>query len=77
MVSRGSLLHTYVFYLKRSLLFFQNRGLTRFFIKGILFLKYTQVQFETFEDSCSTFVYIPALMEKAGAIEFVIKHPQR
>jgi hypothetical protein len=33
------------------------------------------VKFETFEDSCSTFVYIPTLMEKAGTIEFIIKHP--
>jgi hypothetical protein len=34
-----------------------------------------EVQFETFKDSCSTFVYIPTLMEKAGIIEFIIKHP--
>jgi hypothetical protein len=34
-----------------------------------------EVEFETFRDSSSTFVYIPALMEKAGTIEFVIKHP--
>jgi hypothetical protein len=36
-----------------------------------------EVQFETFKDSCSTFVYIPALMERAGTIEFIIKHPHR
>jgi hypothetical protein len=34
-----------------------------------------EVQFETFKDGCSTFVYIPTLMEKAGTIEFIIKHP--
>jgi hypothetical protein len=35
-----------------------------------------EVEFETFRDGSSTFVYIPALMEKAGMIEFIIKHPQ-
>lgn len=34
-----------------------------------------EVPFETFKDNCSTFVYIPVLMEKAGPIEFIIKHP--
>jgi len=34
-----------------------------------------QVKFETFKDSCSTFVYIPIEMEKAGTIELTIKHP--
>jgi hypothetical protein len=33
-----------------------------------------EVQFETFKDDCSTFVYIPIMMEKAGTIELVIKH---
>jgi len=36
-----------------------------------------EVQFETFQDACSTFVYVPALMEKAGTVEFIIKHPHR
>jgi hypothetical protein len=33
-----------------------------------------EVQFETFIDDCSTFVYIPIMMKKAGTIELVIKH---
>jgi hypothetical protein len=33
-----------------------------------------ETQFETFKDHCSTYVYIPAIMEKAGIIEFTIKH---
>ena len=36
-----------------------------------------EVQFETFKDHCSIYVYIPAIMEKAGTIEFVIKHSHR
>jgi hypothetical protein len=34
-----------------------------------------EVPFETFKDSCSTFVYVPAIAERAGTIEFIIKHP--
>ena len=33
-----------------------------------------EVQFETFRGNCSTFVHIPITMEKAGTIEFAIKH---
>jgi hypothetical protein len=33
-----------------------------------------EVPFETFEDACSTFLYVPTLMEKAGTVEYVIKH---
>ncbi len=33
-----------------------------------------EIQFETFKDNCSTFVYIPTLLEKAGTLEFVVKH---
>jgi hypothetical protein len=36
-----------------------------------------EVGFETFRDSCSTFVYIPIVLEKAGTIEIVIKHPYK
>ena len=36
-----------------------------------------EVQFETFKDHCSTYVYIPTVMEKAGTIEFIIKHSLR
>jgi hypothetical protein len=36
-----------------------------------------EVGFETFRDSCSTFVYIPIIMEKAGTIELSIKHPHK
>ena len=32
------------------------------------------VPFETFTDRCSTFVYIPVVMEKAGIVEFTITH---
>jgi hypothetical protein len=35
-----------------------------------------EVQFETFKDSCSTFVFVPTVMENAGTIELTIKHPQ-
>jgi hypothetical protein len=34
-----------------------------------------EVPFETFKDSCSTFVYVPIVMEKAGTTELTIKHP--
>jgi hypothetical protein len=34
-----------------------------------------EVGFETFRDNCSAFVYIPIIMEKAGTIEVIIKHP--
>jgi len=33
------------------------------------------LEFETFEDRCSTFVYIPLKMERAGTIELTIRHP--
>ena len=33
-----------------------------------------EVQFETYKDHCSTYVYIPTVIEKAGLIEFSIKH---
>ena len=33
------------------------------------------IDFETFKDRCSTFVYIPLLMEKAGGCEVTIRHP--
>ena len=33
-----------------------------------------EVQYETFKDHCSTYVYIPVIMEGAGTIEFIIKH---
>jgi hypothetical protein len=32
-------------------------------------------EFRTFEDGCSSFVYIPIRMERAGTIELTIKHP--
>ena len=35
-----------------------------------------KMTFETFKDGCSTFVYIPLAMEKAGTVELTIKHPQ-
>jgi hypothetical protein len=44
-------------------------------IKGIT-TRGREVPFETFKDSCSTFVYIPVLMERAGTIEFIVKHSQ-
>ena len=34
-----------------------------------------EVGFETFRDNCSTFVYVPIIMKKAGIIEIVIRHP--
>jgi hypothetical protein len=34
-----------------------------------------EVPFETFEDRCSTFVYLPIVIEKAGTTELTIKHP--
>jgi len=36
-----------------------------------------EVKFESFEDTCSTFVYIPIVMKKAGTIELTIKHPSK
>jgi hypothetical protein len=36
-----------------------------------------ELQFETFKDDCSTFVYVPIVMEKAGTIEIIIKHPAK
>jgi hypothetical protein len=33
------------------------------------------IDFETFRDRCSTFVYIPVVMERAGVLEVTIKHP--
>jgi Zinc carboxypeptidase len=36
-----------------------------------------EVGSETFRDNCSTFVHIPIIMEKAGTIEIVIKHPAK
>jgi hypothetical protein len=36
-----------------------------------------EVDFEIFKDDCSTFVYIPLRMEKAGTIELTIKHPHK
>ena len=33
------------------------------------------IDFETFRDKCSTFVYIPLLMERAGVLEVTIQHP--
>jgi hypothetical protein len=32
-------------------------------------------EFEMFRDRCSTFVYIPVMMERAGVLEVTIKHP--
>jgi hypothetical protein len=34
-----------------------------------------EVPFEIFQDSCSTFVYVPIVIENAGTIELTIKHP--
>ena len=36
-----------------------------------------EVKFDAFNDHCSTFVYIPTIMENAGTIEFVIEHPYK
>ena len=33
------------------------------------------LDFETFSDHCSTFLYIPVVMEHAGTVEIIIKHP--
>lgn len=33
-----------------------------------------EIEFETFKDRCSTFVYIPQFMNRAGTIELTIKH---
>jgi hypothetical protein len=33
------------------------------------------IDFETFRDRCSTFVYIPFMMERAGVLEVTITHP--
>jgi hypothetical protein len=33
------------------------------------------IDFETFKDRCSTFVYVPITMERAGVLEVTIKHP--
>jgi len=33
------------------------------------------IDFETFRDRCSTFVYVPITMERAGILEVTIKHP--
>jgi hypothetical protein len=35
-----------------------------------------EVAFETFKDGCSTFIYIALTMEKAGTVEFTLKHPR-
>ncbi|MBL7214008.1 MAG: hypothetical protein ISS61_16670 [Desulfobacteraceae bacterium] len=34
-----------------------------------------ELEFETFEDRCSTFVHIPLVMDRAGTIELIITHP--
>lgn len=34
-----------------------------------------EIDFEIFKDRCSTFVYIPLIMERAGVLEVTIKHP--
>jgi hypothetical protein len=36
-----------------------------------------ELQFETFKDDCSTFIYVPIVMEKAGTSEIIIKHPAK
>jgi hypothetical protein len=36
-----------------------------------------EAQFATFQDPCSTYIHIPTMMEKAGTIEFIIKHSPR
>jgi hypothetical protein len=33
------------------------------------------LEFETFKDSCSTFLYIPLSIDRAGTVELTIKHP--
>lgn len=42
-------------------------------IKSVM-LQQHEVQFETFRDHCSTYLYIPLHMEKAGVIELEVKH---
>ena len=34
-----------------------------------------EMDFETFRDRCSSFLYIPIIMERAGVLEVTIKHP--
>jgi hypothetical protein len=34
-----------------------------------------EIDFETFRDRCSTFVYIPLTMERVGVLEVKVKHP--
>ncbi len=34
-----------------------------------------KIDFETFKDRCSTYVYTPITMESAGVLEVTIKHP--
>ena len=36
-----------------------------------------KLQFERFKDDCSTFVYVPIVMEKAGTVEIIVKHPAK
>ncbi|RLB82051.1 MAG: hypothetical protein DRH24_08410 [Deltaproteobacteria bacterium] len=38
-------------------------------------VKNKPVQFETFKDRCSTFLFIPLTLKKAGTLELEIKHP--
>jgi hypothetical protein len=35
------------------------------------------IDFQTFSDRCSTFVYIPLIMERAGTLEVTIRHPTK
>ena len=35
------------------------------------------LDFEIFRDRCSTFVYVPIIMERAGVLEVTVKHPAR
>ena len=34
-----------------------------------------KIDFEIFEDRCSKFVYVPLVMERAGLLEVIIRHP--
>ena len=34
-----------------------------------------ELEFETFKDSCSIFIYIPLSIDRAGTVELTIKHP--
>jgi len=34
-----------------------------------------EIDFNIFEDRCSTYVYLPLIMERAGVLEVTIKHP--